>query len=83
MPTKQLDYLVEVARLMDALRVEGFESEADRRGECVDAGSTGTEILMAVRHALLGLLSSKLALSDVTAARARQVITGIGSLLSE
>lgn len=81
MATKQFDYLAEVSRLMDALRVEGLKPEADQLQQCIEAGATGTEILMALRWNLQKMMQSSPSLSDVTKSRARQVLAGIDLLL--
>lgn len=44
--------------LVVRLRADGADRWADGINEAIDAGSTGTEILMALRHQLAGLLDA-------------------------
>lgn len=55
-----IDPYSEADELIASLRRAGFRAEADTLREAIDSGSTGTEIFMALRWHLEGLLKKGL-----------------------
>jgi hypothetical protein len=68
----------EIARLLD---LESLNGEAQSLRDAIDAGSTGSEILMALRWRLEHIDGSNLRMNPETRGRIRRLLTEIGSTL--
>lgn len=82
MSPKQFNYLYEISRLIDAFRREGLETVANQLQQCIDEGSTGTEILMSLLWTLRQAQPAVSSLSDMTRERVKYVQNQIEMLLS-
>lgn len=54
-----MDFYGEISTLIDRLNAEGCTAAASELREAMIAGSTGTEIVMAIRHRLVELRKSR------------------------
>jgi hypothetical protein len=77
-----MNYLKEAAELIEALRREHHEQQAQQLQQAIDEGSTGGEICMGLRWKLQQQLAVGMELSDLTERRARKLLADIDALLA-
>jgi hypothetical protein len=81
-PHMSIDYYAQTRQIIDALAAEGLSSDGDALRDAIAAGSTGTEILMAVRWHLQQVDRSNKTSNVVTKRMIRELLDQLESLLS-
>jgi hypothetical protein len=76
------DYIAEAYAIRDALTDEYLARWRSRITDAIEAGATGTEILMALRWNLGQLLEAQPELPSVVAMRIRRFIVAANTILS-
>lgn len=77
------DYFAEATRLADDLERDGLVAQARALRDAIEGGSTGSEILMALRFHLRDLESMNLALDFKTRRCIRDLATAIDDALDQ
>ena len=76
-----MDYYQEARRIAEQLKCEQSPKDAQALQDAIDAGSTGSEILMALRWHLLRMDSENSSVSPETARRIRELAVAISAAL--
>lgn len=79
---EKFDYLKEAGTLIDILRKDGRAEDARALQEAIDEGSTGTEIVMALRWHLDKLLKQPSGLTSLLQQRSRRLLEQLEKILS-
>lgn len=76
-----MDYYAEAREVARCLQQDGFTAEASTLEEAIDSGSTGTEILMALRWHLQRIDQSNISASLQTRQRIRALVIAVDNAL--
>lgn len=74
------DYYAAASELISGLKADGYEADASKLQMAIEDGSTGTEILMALRFHLSGVIR-RVPLSVELRARASNLLTELNDVL--
>jgi hypothetical protein len=77
-----IDYYAEADQIINALNDEGRRAEADTLRDLIAAGSTATEIFMAIRWQLKQIDSANRITNLTTKAKIRDLVAELDRMLS-